>query len=109
MKSQKETGLMPVEIIQSKIYLIRGFKVMFDKDLAELYEVPTKRLNEQVRRNIKRFPADFAFQLTLNETLKLNLRSQFATSRGTHGGRRSLPPEDPKPKGHFGFHIRERE
>jgi len=69
--------------------LIRGHKVMIDVDLAELYGVPTKRLNEQVRRNQKRFPSDFMFQLTKEEAE--NLRSQFATSRSTHGGRRSLP------------------
>ena len=62
---------------------------MIDVDLAELYGVPTKRLNEQVRRNSKRFPADFMFQLTKEE--EENLRSQFATSRSGHGGRRSLP------------------
>lgn len=62
---------------------------MIDFDLAELYDVPTKRLNEQVRRNSKRFPVDFMFQLTKAE--EENLRSQFATSRSGHGGRRSLP------------------
>lgn len=62
---------------------------MIDVDLAELYGVPTKRLNERVRRNTKRFPEDFMFQLTKAEAE--NLRSQFATSRSGHGGRRSLP------------------
>lgn len=62
---------------------------MIDVDLAELYGVSTKRLNEQVRRNQKRFPSDFMFQLTKAEAE--NLRSQFATSSSTHGGRRSLP------------------
>jgi len=60
---------------------------MIDEDLAELYGVLTKRLNEQVRRNRKRFPADFMFQLTIEE--EQNLRSQFATSSSGHGGRRS--------------------
>ena len=60
---------------------------MIDEDLAELYGVLTKRLNEQVRRNRKRFPADFMFQLTKEE--EQNLRSQFATSSSGHGGRRS--------------------
>jgi ORF6N domain len=69
--------------------LIRGQKVMIDVDLAELYGVPTKRLNERVRRNSKRFPEDFMFQLTKDEAE--NLRSQFATTRSGHGGRRSLP------------------
>ena len=69
--------IIPEEIIENKIYLIRGHKVMLDKELALLYGVPTKRLNEQVKRNIKRFPDDFMFQLTLEETK--SLRSQFAT------------------------------
>ena len=62
---------------------------MVDVDLAELYGVPTHRLNEQVKRNRKRFPEDFMFQLTKEETQ--NLRSQFAISRSGHGGRRSVP------------------
>ena len=70
--------LVPIELIANKIYLIRGIKVMLDRDLAELYRVETKRLKEQVRRNIERFPEDFMFELTKKE-LK-NLRSQFATS-----------------------------
>lgn len=75
--------------IESKIYLIRGEKVMFDFDLAELYQVPTKRLKEQVKRNQKRFPSDFAFSLTNQELIVL--RSQFATSSHGHGGRRTIP------------------
>lgn len=78
-----------VQVVERRIYLIRGHKVMIDVDLAELYGVPTKRLNEQVRRNQKRFPPDFMFQLSKDEAE--NLRSQIATSRSTHGGRRSLP------------------
>ena len=74
-------------IIISKIKLLRGVKVLLDSDLAELYEVSTKRLNEQVKRNAERFPADFMFQLTKEEFE--NLRSQFATS--SWGGRRRLP------------------
>jgi hypothetical protein len=66
------------EVIENKIYLIRGHKVMLDKDLAGLYGVSVKRLNEQVRRNIKRFPADFMFQL--NDRENEILKSQFATS-----------------------------
>lgn len=68
-------------IIQVKnlIYEIRGYKVMLDSDLASLYEVPTKRLNEAVKRNITRFPTNFMFQLTQGE-LEL-LRSQIATSK----------------------------
>jgi hypothetical protein len=65
------------EIIERKIYIIRGRRVMLDRDLAILYCVPTKRLNEQVKRNIKRFPDDFMFQLTWDEAQ--SSRSQFAT------------------------------
>jgi len=78
-----------VQFIERRIYLIRGHKVMIDVDLAELYGVSTKRLNEQVRRNQKRFPPDFMFQLTKAEAE--NLRSQFATARSSRGGRRSSP------------------
>lgn len=69
---------VPVELIAAKIFEIRGKKVMLDKDLAVLYGVPTKRLNEQVRRNIRRFPEDFMFQLSWEE---LDSRSQFATMK----------------------------
>ena len=75
------------EMIVTKIYLLRGQKVILDEDLAELYQVPTGRLNEQVKRNIARFPADFMFQLTKDEFE--NLKSQNATS--SWGGRRKLP------------------
>ena len=75
------------DIIKSKIHLIRGEQVMLDSDLADLYGVFTKRLNEQVRRNQDRFPEDFMFQLTKEEFS--NLRSQNATS--SWGGRRTLP------------------
>jgi hypothetical protein len=75
------------EIIINKIYIIRNMKVMLDKDLAELYGVETKRLKERVRRNIRRFPDDFMFQLTPNEFN--NLRSQFASS--SWGGSRYAP------------------
>lgn len=78
-----------VQIVERKIYLIRGHKVMIDVDLAELYGVPTKVLNQQVQRNRKRFPEDFMFQLTKEEAE--NLRSQFVTSRSGHGGRRTRP------------------
>ncbi len=71
-------GLVSHELIEKKIYIIRGQKVMLDRDLAALYGVPTKRLNEQVRRNITRFPEDFMFRLTKEEAR--NLRSQFVTS-----------------------------
>jgi len=79
--------LIPQEVIENKIYLIRGYKVMLDRDLARLYGVPTKRLKEQVKRNIKRFPEDFMFELAIKEFEIL--RSQFATS--SWGGERYLP------------------
>ncbi|MDI6791993.1 MAG: ORF6N domain-containing protein [bacterium] len=81
------SDLIPAERIESKILLIRGPKVMLDRDLAELYGVTTKRLNEQVRRNIKRFPEDFMFQLTKEEVQIL--RSQNATAISSKS--RTLP------------------
>jgi len=76
-------NLIPQERIQDRIYLIRGQKVMVDSDLAGLYGVETKVLNQAVRRNIKRFPEDFMFQLTKEESN--SLRSQFVTlKRGQH-------------------------
>lgn len=65
--SPAKGGLVPLERIEGRILVIREQKVMIDADLAELYEVPTKRLNEQVKRNATRFPADFMFQLTAAE------------------------------------------
>jgi ORF6N domain len=82
------TSRRKIAQLESAIYLIRGQRVMFDSDLAAIYGVTTKRLNEQVRRNISRFPEDFAFQLTAEELA--NLRSQIATS-SFHGGRRYRP------------------
>jgi hypothetical protein len=79
--------IIPDETIINKIYLFRKTKVMLDTDLAELYQVETKRLNEQVKRNLTRFPEDFMFQLT-NEEWE-NLKSQNATS--SWGGRRKAP------------------
>ena len=67
MAKKKTDIAIPDEIIMNKILIIRGKKVMIDTDLAELYGVTTKRLNEQVKRNIKRFPEDFMFQLTQQE------------------------------------------
>lgn len=90
-------ALIPVEIIEKKILLIRGEKVMLDADLAELYGVTTKRLNEQVKRNADRFPEDFAFQLTNEEWENLKTlnnksdRSQFATGSQKHRDPRFLP------------------
>ena len=79
--------LIPQEVIQNKIFLIRGQKVMFDKDLAALYGVETKYLTRQVRRNIERFPEDFLLILTKQEVA--NLRCQFGTS--SWGGLRYRP------------------
>ena len=75
--------------VKNLIYEVRGYKVMLDSDLAELYEVQTKRLNEAVKRNLTRFPKHYMFQLT-NEEYE-SLRSQFATSNKTRGGRRYMP------------------
>lgn len=82
-------SLVPLGIVGSKILLIRGQKVMLDRDLAGLYGVTTARLNQQVRRNISRFPTDFAFVLTQREFTSLML--QFATSNSVRGGRRKAP------------------
>jgi hypothetical protein len=82
-------SIVPVELIERKIYLIRGHKVMIDRDLADLYEVPTSRLNERVKRNITRFPADFMFQLSHEEAE--NLRSQVRAMGGADTSRMFLP------------------
>ena len=66
-----DKGLVPIELIQSKIVVLRDEKVMLDKDLAELYSVETKQLKRAVRRNIDRFPADFMFELTREESMSL--------------------------------------
>jgi hypothetical protein len=98
--SIQQNALIVPEPVEPVIRLIRGRKVILDADLARIYGVTTKRLNEQVRRNASRFPEDFVFRLRQQELKKLgsktseqshrNLRSQFATSR-SHGGRRYLP------------------
>jgi hypothetical protein len=84
---EEQVSIVPFERIANCIFIIRGHKVMLDNDLAKLYGVSTKRLNEQVRRNIERFPSDFIFQITPDEVEIL--RSQFATS--SWGGRRYAP------------------
>jgi hypothetical protein len=86
-KSKQAERFISAEIIQNKIYLIRGQKVIFDKDLAALYGVQTKQLTRQVRRNISRFPEDFLIKLTKEEIE--NLRCQFGAS--SWGGARYLP------------------
>ena len=99
----KSLSPVSVELIERRIYLIRGHKVMIDADLAELYDVPTYRINEAVKRNRRRFPSDFMFQLNKKEAESLRSqfaisntsqggsRSQFATSKTGRGGRRYLP------------------
>lgn len=83
-KSSRQKTLVPQEVIEQKIFLIRGKKVMLDKDLAVIYGVSTKAFNQSVKRNVKRFPEDFMFQLNKQEMDFL--RSQFVTSK--RGGRR---------------------
>ncbi len=78
-----------IEQIQNMIYIIRGLRVMLDSDLAKLYGIETKILNQAVKRNQPRFPDDFMFQLTAEEYN--NLRSQFVTSSSEYGGRRYQP------------------
>ena len=93
------TELLTVESIRNCVYTIRGQQVMLDYDLASIYGYEVKRLNEQVKRNINRFPEDFMFQLTMDEvdlvkshfatSSQENLKSQNATS--SWGGKRKLP------------------
>jgi hypothetical protein len=100
----------PLIKIEEEIHLIRGQRVMLDTDLAKIYGVSTRRLNEQLRRNLRRFPKDFAFRLTAREWR--NLMSQIATS-SLHGGRRKLPWALTEhgaimlEKREIGFHARE--
>ncbi len=86
-ENKRDKIMIPDEVITGKIYFIRGQKVMLDKDLAELYGVLTGNLNKAVKRNIKRFPKDFMFQLTKKEFE--NLKFQIGIS--SWGGTRSLP------------------
>ena len=83
-------SLVPIVVIEKKILLINGQKVMLDSDLSALYGVTTKRLNEQVRRNLKRFPADFIYQLSQEEFE--SLRSHFATLKSGRGKHRKYMP-----------------
>ena len=91
MAEDKNLVIVDNREIQNMIYTIRDKQVMIDSDLATLYQVTTKRLNEQVRRNKNRFPSEFMFRLTAEEYE--NLRSQNATSSedNAHGGRRYMP------------------
>ena len=85
----KMTTLVSIELIASKIYLIRGIKVMLDRDLAELYGVETKVLKQAVRRNVDRFPDDFMFEMSKTEFE--DWRSQFVTSKSDRMGLRYKP------------------
>lgn len=80
-----------LELIQSKIYEIRGQRVMLDRDLAELYQVTTGNLNKAVQRNIRKFPEDFMFQLTKEEFDELKANLIFQNGRSSWGGNRKLP------------------
>ena len=84
-----EQAIIPINQIAATILEIRGKKVIVDSDLARLYGTTTKRLNEQIKRNMDRFPEDFMFQLSEDEYA--SLRSHFATSKIKRGGRRYLP------------------
>jgi hypothetical protein len=88
LKMRKRGGTPPFAV-ESRILFLRHHRVILDADIAKLYGVPVKRLNEQVKRNQERFPSDFMFQLTEKE--HGTLRSQFATSKKTRGGRRYPP------------------
>ncbi len=89
MAKRVSRAVEAVPSVQPRILVIRGQRVMLDRDLADVYGVSTKRLNEQVKRQGDRFPEDFMFQLTEGEAS--NLRSQFATSSSAWGGRRYRP------------------
>ncbi len=89
-KAKPQTAIIPVERVVRNIYLLRGQKVMLDYDLADLYDVPTKVLNQAVSRNKARFPDDFMFPLSKEETEELN-RSQFVTGSQKHRDSR-FPP-----------------
>ncbi|HEX5989563.1 MAG TPA: ORF6N domain-containing protein [Solirubrobacterales bacterium] len=88
-KSAPSLELIAGPAIEKRIFVIRNRQVMLDEDLADLYGIETKRLIQQVKRNLKRFPEDFMFQLSKTETEAL--RSQFATSNEGRGGRRYAP------------------
>lgn len=103
-KDKKETSLvLPVtpEFVERRIHIVRGQKIILDKDLAELYQVSTKQLNQQVKRNIERFPSDFMFQLTNKEVEAMrfqigtagqkDIRSQFVTASNSRRNNRYTP------------------
>jgi DNA-binding transcriptional MerR regulator len=88
-KKTKPLELIAAPAVEKRIFVVRGRQVMIDEDLADLYGVETKRLVEQVKRNLERFPEDFMFQLNKEEAAAL--RSQIATSNAGRGGRRYAP------------------
>lgn len=88
-RSLAPNAVVPAELIERRIYVVQGQKVMLDSELAELYQVPTKAFNQAVSRNRTRFPEDFMFQLTKEEDE--SLRSQIVTSKSGRGGRRYRP------------------
>lgn len=89
MPKKKKAPLIPIERVERSILIVRGQKVILDADLAAIYGVTTARLNQQVRRNIQRFPEDFTFVLSKDEFADLKLH--FATSSSGWGGRRKPP------------------
>ena len=89
MPKKTQQSLIPIERIASSIYLIRGEKMLLDSDLADLYHIETKNLNKAVKRNLRRFPNDFMFQLTDKEFE--SLKFQIGTSNQGRGGRRTFP------------------
>jgi hypothetical protein len=88
VNKQQSNLPVPIEAIGTRIYMVRGQKVMLDSDLASLYKVPTKSLNLAVRRNLARFPEDFMFQLTKQEASSLRFQTETSNRRG---GRRYIP------------------
>ena len=85
------TAAVPAELIAERIFVVRGSKVILDSDLAALYEIPTGRFNEAVKRNVTKFPGDFMFELTANEWA--SLRSQIATLNIGRGQNRKYLPQ----------------
>lgn len=89
--SKKKVENESLELIEERIYVIRGQRVMLDSDLAKVYKVETRVLNQALKRNLKRFPSDFVFQLNDNEVEALKNSSQFVMSSAKHGGARYRP------------------
>src|SRR5437879_4903487 len=85
-KTDQSKALAVIDSIEDKIYVIRGQRIMLDADLADIYQVETRVLNQAVKRNIKRFPSDFVFRLNEQETSELRNSSQFVMSSRTRRG-----------------------